>query len=114
MNRFVVAYCICAISTAVLLWLWMRQWSNYVWLLRNIFVPGMFNGLSGLITTFVSVYATQEDPDGPIFGASSITTLIVTSACMFTCSFLATIYSLLKLRAARPEPARKKSDGAGN
>src|SRR6266850_849975 len=112
MNRFIVAYCLCATSTAVLLWLWRRQCGNYVWLLRNIFVPGMFNGLSGLITTFVSVYATQKNPAGPTFGASSISTLVVTSACMFICSFLAAIYTLLKLRAykvpARQEPRKKE------
>jgi len=108
---FVVAYCVCAISTTVLLWLWWRQWNNYVWLLRNIFVPGIFNGLSGLITTFVSVYATQKDQFGPSFGASSITTLVVTAACTVICSFLAVIYTILKLRAykvpAKPRDSEK-------
>ena len=94
-----MAYVLCAISTSVLLWLWWRQRGNYVWLLRNIFVPGMFNGLSGLITTFVSVYASQKGQGGPTLGSTSIATLAVASTCTLVCGLLAIIYTLLKLRA---------------
>jgi hypothetical protein len=82
--------------------LWWRQSSNYIWLLKNIFVPGAFNGLSGLITTFVNVYATQN----PVLGASSIATLAVTGACTVICGSLAMFYYFWKLNPINQDHKR--------
>jgi hypothetical protein len=65
-----------------------------------------------LITTFVSVYATQKNPAGPTWGTSSIITLVVTTATTFVFGLLSMIYTLLKFRAykvpAKPRDSEKE------
>ena len=39
---------------------WCRHGANYAWLVNSIFVPGLPNGLSGLISTFVDIYANKD------------------------------------------------------
>ena len=73
--------------------LWWRWSHNYVWLLNSIFVPGVLNGLSGLVSTFASIYGAQNG----VYGTSSIVTLAVTATCTLSCGFLTAIYSLWKL-----------------
>ena len=74
----------------LLLWRWAH---NYVRLLNSIFVPGTLNSLSGLVSTFASIYGAQNG----VYGASSIATLAVTGACTIICGLLTAIYSLWKL-----------------
>jgi hypothetical protein len=76
-----------------MLLLWWRWAHNYVWLLNSIFVPGMLNGLSGVVSTFAGIYGAQDG----VYGASSIATLAVTGACTIVCGILTAIYSLYKL-----------------
>ena len=94
-----------------MLLLWWRWAHNYVWLLNSIFVPGMLNGLSGVISTFASVYGVQNG----VYVASSIVTLAVTGACTIICGLLTAIYSLWKLdhvkRQHLREMGKMKSDG---
>lgn len=111
----VVAYVCCGVGGLGMCFLWLRWSHNYVWLLGNIFIPGLLNGLSGLLSTFVGIYATQDGT----YGASSIATLAVTGACTVICGFLTVIYSFWKLEAVKKkhvretEQVRKGSSEAG-
>jgi hypothetical protein len=88
---------------------WWRWAHNYVWLLNSIFIPGMLNGLSGVLSTFASIYGAQKG----VYGTSSIITLAVTGACTLICGFLTAIYSFFKLnrvkRVHRREMEQMKS-----
>ncbi len=104
-----VAFGCCAIGALGMLLLWWRWAHNYVWLLNSIFVPGLLNGLSGLISTFASLYGIQKGQ----WGASSLATLACTGGCTLICGFLTAIYSLWKLnkvkRRHEHEMARMKT-----
>ena len=86
-----------------MLLLWWRWAHNYVWLLNSIFIPGVLNGLSGLISTFASIYGVQNG----VYGGSSIATLAVTGACTVICGLLTAIYSLWKLGRVKRRHARE-------
>lgn len=83
--------------------LWWRWSHNYVWLLNSIFIPGTLNGLSGVISTFASIYGAQNG----VYGASSIATLAVTGSCTVICGFLTAIYSLWKLDKIKRQHLRE-------
>ena len=89
----VVAYGCCGVGACGMCLFWWRWSHNYVWLLNSIFIPGMLNGLSGLLSTFASIYGAQKG----VYGTSSIVTIAVTGACALTCGLLTAIYSLWKL-----------------
>jgi hypothetical protein len=93
MFRQLVAFGCCGLGAFGMLLFWWRWAHNYVWLLNSIFIPGMLNGLSGVISTFSSIYGVQNGT----YGASSIATLAVTGGCTVICGFLTAIYSLWKL-----------------
>jgi len=99
----IIAYACCGVGGLGMCILWLRWSHNYVWLLGNIFIPGLLNGLSGVLSTFVGIYATQNGTYGP----SSIATLAVTGACTVICAFLTAIYSFWKLEAVKKKHARK-------
>ncbi|KAI9511996.1 hypothetical protein F5148DRAFT_1166735 [Russula earlei] len=95
----IVAYACCGIGVIGMCLLWFRWSHNYVWLLNSIFVPGLLNGLSGLLSTFAGIYGMQDRK----WGATSIITLAVTGGCALVCGTLTAIYSLWKLdRVKRP------------
>jgi hypothetical protein len=106
-----IAFGCCGIGGCGMLLLWWRWAHNYVWLLNSIFVPGMLNGLSGVISTFASIYGVQNG----VYNASSIATLSVAGACTIICTFLTAIYSLWKLGHVKRRHvhgmAQVKSDG---
>ena len=102
----VIAYVCCGVGGFGMFILWIRWSHNYVWLLGNIFVPGLLNGLSGLLSTFVGIYATQNGT----YGASSIATLAVTGACTLICGFLTAIYTLWKLNAVKKKHVRETEE----
>jgi len=94
----VVAYGCCAFGGTGMCFLWWRQRRHHFWLVHNLFFPGALHGLSGLLSTFVNVYAT---PDASVLGVSSIATLVVTGACTVICGFLALFHQLSLLRRAK-------------
>jgi len=55
----VIGFTCCGIGALGLCILWWRWSHNYIWLLTSIFIPGMFSGLSGLISIFVNLYGPQ-------------------------------------------------------
>lgn len=89
---------------------WWRWAHNYVWLLNSIFVPGMLNGLSGVVSTFAGIYGSQNGS----YSSSSIATLGVTGGCTLICGFITLIYSRWKLgrvkRRHRHEMEQMKND----
>jgi hypothetical protein len=89
----VIAFGCSGLGGCGMLLFWWRWAHNYVWVLNSIFVPGMLNGLSGVVSTFASIYGAQ----GGVYGASSIATLAATGACTIICGFLTAIYSFYKL-----------------
>jgi hypothetical protein len=99
----VVAYVCCGVGVFGMCLLWIRWSHNYVWLLGNIFIPGLLNGLSGVLSTLVGIYATQDGRYGP----SSIATLAVTGACAIVCAFLTAIYSFWKLSSVKKKHLRE-------
>lgn len=99
----VIAYVCCGVGGLGMCLLWLRWSHNYVWLLGNIFVPGLLNGLSGVLSTFVGIYATQNGRYGP----SSIATLAVTGACTIICAFLTAIYTFWKLNSVKKKHVRE-------
>ena len=112
--RLVIAFGCSGIGAYGMLIFWWRWAHNYVWLLNSVFIPGMLNGLSGVVSTFASIYGAQNG----VYGASSIATLAVTGGCTIVCGFLTAIYSLWKLdrvkRRHLHEMAQMNSKGGGD
>ena len=107
-----IGYACCGIGGAGMFILWIRWRHNYVWLLNSIFIPGLLNGISGLLSTFAGIYGAQNGK----YNTASIITLGVTGGCTIICGFLTTIYSLWKLdvikrRHRREEEKMKNGDG---
>ena len=84
-----------------MLLLWWRWSHNYVWLLNSIFVPGMLNGLSGVISTLASVYGPGTQQNTQVYATSSVISLAATAGCAVICAFLTAIYSLWKLNRVK-------------
>ncbi|KAF8463967.1 hypothetical protein DFH94DRAFT_857897 [Russula ochroleuca] len=101
----VIAFTCCVIGTIGLCVLWWRWSHKYAWLLSTIFIPGMFSGLSGVISTFVGIYGAQE---GVHYGVTTIATVAATGGCSVICGFLAAIHVILKRR----ENARHRLEGS--
>ncbi|KAJ3540600.1 hypothetical protein NMY22_g4225 [Coprinellus aureogranulatus] len=40
--------------------MWIRWRGNYIWLIRNIFLPGCTNALAGLVSTLVSIFVLNS------------------------------------------------------
>ncbi|KAN0113548.1 hypothetical protein V8E52_007612 [Russula decolorans] len=84
----------CVVGGIGLLLLVVHHWGNYDWLVGNIFIPGMSDGLAGLISTFVNLYGSGA---GVHYGATTIVTLAVTGGCTVICGLLAVICAVLKI-----------------
>ena len=93
-HRLVVGFSCSALGGIGMLYLWYRHWNNYAWLVNSIFLPGLLSGISGIISTFVDIYANN----GGMYNASSIASVAVTGACAAICGFLAIIYTFVLLR----------------
>jgi hypothetical protein len=102
-NRQIIAFSLCGLGAVGMCLLWWRWAHNYVWLLNSIFIPGTLNGLSGVISTFASIYGVQNG----VYGSSSIATLAVTGSCTVVCGFLTTIFSLWKLDKVKRQHLRE-------
>ena len=58
----------------------------------------MFSGLSGVISTFIGIYGTQQ---GVHYSGTTIATVAATGGCSVICGFLSLIYAVLKRLKAR-------------
>ena len=108
--RLVIGFTCCGIGAIGLCVLWYRWSHNYIRLLTSIFIPGIFSGLSGLISTFVNLYApevkinnSQVSTDGlPIactgsgihYGVTTNATIAAAAGCAVICSLLTAVYSI--------------------
>ncbi|KAI0292727.1 hypothetical protein BC826DRAFT_410326 [Russula brevipes] len=84
--------------------LWWRWSHNYVWLLRNIFIPGVMSGVSGVISTVADIYGTENGS----YSIASIAALAVTGACMVICGALSLLYMFWKLRLVKVDHDRRQ------
>lgn len=99
----VIAAICCGIGTAGMIWLLIRWRSNYVWLLNRLLLPGVMNGLAGLIATLVTVYTQQN-------GSWSITakvSAIVEGCSMVICGFLFVVINNLLLARIKRKHGRE-------
>ena len=111
--RLIIAYTFCGIGTFGLCIIWYCIHPNCVWLLDNIFTQGVLNGLSGLISTFVGIYGSQ---DGVSYGTPTISAIAATGGCTAICSVLWLIYYYQKWKIVREherENEGHKSSGEG-
>jgi hypothetical protein len=56
----VIAAICCGVGVGGMMWLAYRWRQNYVWLLNRLFLPGVMNGLAGLISSLITVYTQQH------------------------------------------------------
>lgn len=89
--RLAIGFTCCALGVLGLLVLGIAMYPNFIWLVKNIFLPGMFNGFAGLISTFVAIYASQ---DGVSYGPTTIAALVTTGTCSLICSVPVLIYAI--------------------
>jgi hypothetical protein len=68
----------------------------------------MFNGLTGVISTFAGIYGTQNGS----YSLVSKITLGVTGGSMVICAFLAAIYSFWKLRLVKRSHKREMKEAS--
>ncbi|KAH7026873.1 hypothetical protein B0J12DRAFT_359661 [Macrophomina phaseolina] len=92
-----VAGICCVVGAAGLVWLWIRWWWHYIWLLNRVFLPGATNSVAGLISTLINIYSAQD-------GRLSITakvTVGVTAGCSVVFGGLFVIHQLLLMRVKK-------------
>ncbi|KAF8483425.1 hypothetical protein DFH94DRAFT_679960 [Russula ochroleuca] len=82
-----LGYVCCFLDFFVVAWLWHVR-KEHDWLFENLFLAGLVNAFSGLVTTFVNVFGVQ----GGTLGTSSKTTLILASVCTIIYGTLSIIY----------------------
>lgn len=85
---FAISYVCCLTSGLAVLWLWRIRKYNYEWVLTNLFSAGLINSFSGLITTFVNLFAVQ----GGQVGSSTKSSLVLTSCCTVIYAVLTYVY----------------------
>jgi len=97
-----VAGACCIVGTLGMVGLWIRWGKNYVWIINRIFLPGLLNGLTGLISTFVNIYTAQNGD----YSITAEVTIIVTGATAVISGVLFIIYSTFIL--ARVKKAHER------
>jgi len=97
-DRLTLGIGCCVVGGFGLFLLVVHHWGNYDWLVGNIFIPGMCDGLAGLISTLINIYGSGARVN---YGATTIVTLAVTGGCTVICGFLAVICAVLKILAIR-------------
>ena len=70
----------------------------------------MFNGISGLISTFVSLHNSKN---GVHYGATTIATLVVTGGCTVIFGSLTVYYTVLKIRYIKHHNLQMREDKCG-
>jgi hypothetical protein len=95
----------CLVNAFAICWLWYLRKDETEWLFTNLFSAGLINAFSGLITTFVNLYAVQS---GTI-GSSTKSTLVLASFCTFAYAVLTAVYFRKRLRARYRRGSRASS-----
>jgi hypothetical protein len=93
----VVADCHCALGTIGTCFFWTPEGQLRLAALQYL-RSGALSGLSGLITTFVNVYASHNG----VLGVSSIATLAITGVCTVVFGSLAAFYWFWELKPVKP------------
>ncbi|KAL0957983.1 hypothetical protein HGRIS_000160 [Hohenbuehelia grisea] len=103
MSIFVIAWVCCGIGAFGMLFMWIRWRSNYIWIVNRIFLPGLLNSTTGVLSTLVNVYGSQDGK----FTATSKMTLIVTGAAATINGILVFAYTTFGLGWVRWRHARQ-------
>jgi len=101
LSLFVVACSCSGIGALGMCWFWYRWQSNYIWLIKNIFMPGALNSVAGVISTLSSVYATYNTTRKFTFSGTSKSTIIATGGLTVVCGMLTVFYKFVLLRNAK-------------
>ncbi|KAI0134074.1 hypothetical protein BJ170DRAFT_678989 [Xylariales sp. AK1849] len=99
----VIAAVCCGVGATGMGWLAIRWRRNYVWLLNRLFLPGIMNGLAGLISALITVYTQQH-------GAWSVTakvSAIVEGCCMGVSGALFVMYNQILLKRVKRKHGRE-------
>ncbi|KAH6614554.1 hypothetical protein B0J18DRAFT_374580 [Chaetomium sp. MPI-SDFR-AT-0129] len=86
---FAISFCILGFVGTGLLWVKYR--SNYIWLLSRLFVPGLLNSASGLVTVLISVYTSQ----GGDWSTTADVTVSIVALCLCYTSVASVVYFYL-------------------
>ncbi|KAF9004587.1 hypothetical protein BDQ17DRAFT_400427 [Cyathus striatus] len=99
---FVIAFLCSGIGAAGMCYLWWRWRNNYIWLVNQIFLPGLLNSLAGVISTLANVFGVQHGE----FSTTGKVTIIVTTITAGISGILTLFYSLWLLRRVKKEHDR--------
>ncbi|PYH40989.1 uncharacterized protein BP01DRAFT_377369 [Aspergillus saccharolyticus JOP 1030-1] len=87
---------------AIMVFLFYRWRSNYIWLINRLFIPNLLNATAGLITSFISIY-TAKNGDWSIMALLSI---IITGLSAVIYLALTLVYKFWKLQKVIEEHKR--------
>jgi hypothetical protein len=90
------------VNIVVVFLLWRLRRNNIEWLFTNLFFAGFVNSFSGLITTFVNIFGVQGAPHG----ASSKSTIVLTSTFTIVYATLTLIYFRKRTRLRQQRSSR--------
>ncbi|PVF92929.1 hypothetical protein CPB86DRAFT_144680 [Serendipita vermifera] len=93
----VIAGVCCVVGTIGLISFWIRWRKNYVWICNRIFLPGMLNGLTGVLSTLINVYTAQDKR----WSITARVSIIIEGACLIIFGILFAIYSTWMLRRVK-------------
>jgi hypothetical protein len=93
----VIASVSCGIAIIGMCFLAFKHRQNYVWLLNKLLLPGASNGLAGLISTLISVYAQQNGD----WNITARVTAGVEIGCLVVCGLMFLVIQQILLRAVR-------------
>ncbi|KAF9240027.1 hypothetical protein BU15DRAFT_46155 [Melanogaster broomeanus] len=100
---YVIAWICTGIGGCGMIWLWWRWQNNYIWITNRIFLPGLLNSITGIISSLSSIFGVQDGVIGP----AGKSTLIVTGAVAVICGSLELIYEFWLLRNIKKEHDRE-------
>ncbi|KAI0836085.1 hypothetical protein F5Y06DRAFT_288625 [Hypoxylon sp. FL0890] len=83
----IVCYVLGSVGTGILWWLFKQ---NSVWLNEKIFLPGLINAITGLITTLINIYTAKDG----VWSITATITIVFISVifCIMGVGFI--VYSL--------------------
>lgn len=105
-----VAGSCCTIGVLGLLWLAVRWRKNYVWLLNRVYLPGLLNGLAGILATLTMIYSHHNghwNIPAQIAG-------VLEGTCLILCSFSFILYNNLLLQRLKQQHFRSLHSGRGD
>ncbi|TPX15700.1 uncharacterized protein E0L32_000034 [Thyridium curvatum] len=95
----IVGVLFCSMGGLGMFCLALRWRHNYIWLLNKLYMPGILNGIAGLLSTLTIVYSQQRGDWGP----SATVVAIVEASVTLTCMLLFFVYNNLLLNKVKEQ-----------